>query len=567
MTRAALFLSFSALAIAGQATSAQQASISGVILTGDAAGRPIARAVVTLAGATLRPSLVTMTDAAGRFTFPGLPAGQFTLTAAKTAYIPMAYGQTSPGRGSGLPVSVTEGQQVRDLSWKLPRGGVITGRLSDDRGTPMRDAPIVLMQYRMTDDGRALQAVPGVWPRTERDGSYRAIGLLPGEYFVSALPPGGYVYIPEPFIPSGGEVRQVSAAELQWALKELAGPSGAPEPPPGPAVTYTRMFYPGTTDPAAASPVALGLGEERGGVDIALRLLRSARIEGRVVGPDGQPVDRPRISMSGSSAQGPGSTFTRRNLTPGSYTITAHGANNTLWGRVTLDVNGEDMLNVEIKLGPSASVAGRILFESSSKPAPADASAVRLALRPSAGLPPVAAAAAGTFTLAGAEPGRYRLQAFMPVAPGSPAGSGWVLKSAILNGRDVTDEPFDIGAGEQISGVVVTFTDRPTELTGALSDAIGRPAPGFYVVVFPADRKQWNPGSRRLPAPARATSDGTFRFAGLPPGTYYMAAATEIDQTDLADTAFLEALAETAATVTLAEGERKKQDIQFRGGS
>jgi hypothetical protein len=268
--------------------------------------------------------------------------------------------------------------------------------------------------------------------------------------------------------------------------------------------------------------------------------------------------------MSGSSTSAPGSTFSRRNLTPGRYTITAHGANNTLWGRVALDVNGVDLLDVEIKLALSASVSGRILFESSSKPGPTDASSVRVMLRPSgSGLLPVAAAASGTFTSVGVEPGRYRLHATVLATAGAPAGPGWSLKSAMLNGRDITDELFEIGDAEQITGVVVTFTDRPAELTGVLQDATGQPAPGFYVVVFPADRKQWSQGSRRMPAPVRSAADGAFRFAGLPAGAYYLAAVTSVDQADLADAAFLQELSRAAVSVTVAEGERTVQNLKF----
>ena len=564
MTRAILVVGLVSAALSALPISTQQGSISGVILSGDADGRPVARAVVTLTGATLRPSLVAVADAAGRFTFSGLPAGHFTVIATKSTYLPMAYGQATPGRGAGLPITLAEGQQVTGLSWKIPRAGVISGRVLDDRGQPMRDAPIVLMQYRQSEDGRSLEAVPGARPLTDSAGAYRATGILPGEYYVSALPPGGYVYLPEPFVPVGEEARQVGAAELQWALKELKGPFGAAEPAPGPNVTYTRMFFPGTPDAVDATPVVLTLGEERRGVDILMRLLRSARIEGRVVGPDGQPVERPRISMSGASTSAPGSTFARRNLPPGKYTITVHGARETLFGRVTVDLNGEDVLGVEIKLAPSASVSGRVTFESASGQAPSDASSVRISLRPNRSiLIQVPAAANGTFTLAGPEPGRYRLHAAMTTAPGAPSGSSWVLKSAMLNGRDVTDEPFEIGPGERVSDVVVTLTDRPTELTGVLQDTTGQPAPGFYVVVFPTDPKQWIQGSRRLPSPARAASDGAFRFAGLPVGVYHLAAVTTIDQADLSDVAFLREMSRAAVTVTVTDGERTIQNLRF----
>jgi protocatechuate 3,4-dioxygenase beta subunit len=544
----------------------QQGSIAGVILSGEP-GRPVARAVVTLSGATLRPTLVAITDAQGRFAFPGLAAGQYTATASKTTYISMAYGQTTAGRGSGLPITLNEGQQLTGLTWSIPRGAVITGRIVDDRGLPMRDVSIVMMHYRLVDGERTLQSFPCcVWPQSGSDGTYRVYGLLPGEYVVSALPPsGGYVYLPEPFVPGGSEARQASVAEVQWALKELAAPTGSPEPAAGPDVVYTRHYFPGTTDQARATPVVLTAGEERGGIDFAMKMLPSARIEGRVVGPDGQPVERPQVSMAGSSTSAPGSTFVRRNLTPGRYTISARGANNALWGRVTVDVNGQDVLGLEIKLEPSATVSGRIVFESSQNAAAPNVTSVRVSLRPApSGLPQVAAQPAGTFNIAGPDPGRYRLHASIAAAPGAPPGQGWILKSVTLNGRDVSDEPFPIAAGQQIDGVVVTFTDRPTELTGTLFDSTGKPAPGFYVVAFSTDRARWIQGSRRLPAPVRAATDGSFRFAGLPAGTYHLAAVTAIDPADLADVRLLEDLARAAVTVTIADGQQARQDLRFK---
>jgi hypothetical protein len=255
----------------------------------------------------------------------------------------------------------------------------------------------------------------------------------------------------------------------------------------------------------------------------------------------------------------------RRNLTPGRYTISARGANNALWGRVTVDVNGQDVLGLEIKLEPSATVSGRIVFESSQNAAAPNVTSVRVSLRPApSGLPQVAAQPAGTFNIAGPDPGRYRLHASIAAAPGAPPGQGWILKSVTLNGRDVSDEPFPIAAGQQIDGVVVTFTDRPTELTGTLFDSTGKPAPGFYVVAFSTDRARWIQGSRRLPAPVRAATDGSFRFAGLPAGTYHLAAVTAIDPADLSDHRLLEDLARAAVTVTIADGQQARQDLRFK---
>ena len=106
---------------------------------------------------------------------------------------------------------------------------------------------------------------------------------------------------------------------------------------------------------------------------------------------------------------------------------------------------------------------------------------------------------------------------------------------------------------------------RATELSGTLLDSAGRPASGYYVVVFPKEESLWAQGSRRLPAPARAATNGTFKFAGLPPGTYCIAAHTNVDAADLADAAFLKQLVASATTITLGEGEKKVQDLKIGG--
>jgi hypothetical protein len=172
-------------------------------------------------------------------------------------------------------------------------------------------------------------------------------------------------------------------------------------------------------------------------------------------------------------------------------------------------------------------------------------------------------AADGTFTISGMDPGAYRMAPTITPARGTGPGTPWILKSAMLNGRDLADVPVDIRAGEQITDVVVTFTDRHSELAGTLFDAAGQPAPGFYVVAIPPDEALWAPGTRRMPAPARAATNGSFRFAGLPPGNYILAAVTSVDQEDLGDATFVRRLVNGGVRVTLAEGERRTQDVRF----
>jgi hypothetical protein len=46
-----------------------------------------------------------------------------------------------------------------------------------------------------------------------------------------------------------------------------------------------------------------------------------------------------------------------------------------------------------------------------------------------------------------------------------------------VKGKDVLDFPLDIGPGEEIADVVLTFTDATQQVGGTLQDATGRPRP------------------------------------------------------------------------------------------
>ena len=67
--------------------------ITGVVTT-EGAGTPVRRARVTLSGPEVRGGRSTITNDEGQFTFAALPAGRFTITAAKPGYVDLLYGAT-----------------------------------------------------------------------------------------------------------------------------------------------------------------------------------------------------------------------------------------------------------------------------------------------------------------------------------------------------------------------------------------------------------------------------------------------------------------------------------------
>jgi len=158
----------------------------------------------------------------------------------------------------------------------------------------------------------------------------------------------------------------------------------------------------------------------------------------------------------------------------------------------------------------------------------------------------------GTVTLGGFGPGQYLLRA--------DNIEGWVFRSALYNGRDLSTSPVDLRAN--ISGIVLTFNESAIGVTGVVRTARGEPDASATVAVFPTDPTLWvdygvNP---RLLKTVRSAKDGRYRILPLPPGEYYVVALSDEDAADWPDPRLLERLTGTAERVTLA-GDTVKQDL------
>jgi hypothetical protein len=542
---------------------------------------------------------MTVTDDAGRFRIANLPAANYSVSATKPGFVTTYYGGKRPGRGPGVPVALAEGQQVT-VAMKMMRGAVVTGTITDATGRPAQQSQVQALQYQTIGGERVLRPAYGfsfLGSATDDRGVYRLFGLPPGEYLIAATVRS-----------TTGELRATSAAEIAWA-RSLAQPAtgatvggvapGAAAPPArSQAVGYASVYFPGTVDPASATTISLAAGEERTGVDIALQMVPTARIEGTVVDSEGRVATSAQVTLLPKSIVGDafltmpratssGGRFVVAGVAPGTYALTARGRGAgpagppaggrgasppTLWAMSEITVSGEDLSNLELRLEPGLAIPGRVEFQSEAGQKPPNFTSVRPSLGPwqtgagpsvSITVPSVPVDAEGKFRFPSVVPGRYQASGYLSVLNRDQTPP-WVMKSVTAGGQDVTDAPLEIRPRDEPPEIVITFTDKVTEISGTLFDAAGRPNSDLSIIMFSANRQFWRQGSSRI-RPVRPASDGKFKLAGLPPGEYYLAAVTDYEYTDLYDASFLDQLTAGAFKVTLGEGEKKVQDIRMGG--
>jgi hypothetical protein len=272
----------------------------------------------------------------------------------------------------------------------------------------------------------------------------------------------------------------------------------------------------------------------------------------------------------GSATVAANGLFSYPALPPGRYAITARSPGNVpsaaapLWALTEVFAGGDDIA-ASLVLQPGMSVSGRVAFSGVAAP-PATMSALRVGLTNAVpggvalGVSTQTVNAEGAFSVNGAPPGRYLLTVGAP-----PPNSGWFVRSALVAGADALDVPFTIDPGRNVDNVVVTYTDKPTELAGTLQTPAGDPTADYFIIVFSADRAFWTPSSRRS-VMTRPASSGAYLVKNLPPGEYCVAAVTDVEQGAWWDPEFLaELLKASPLRVTLAESEKKTLNLRVGG--
>lgn len=557
--------------------------ITGRVLAADS-GRPVKRARVSINAAEIQGGRGLLTDDTGVFDFADLPAGRYTLSVSKSGFISLSYGQRRPLM-AGTPLQLGEGQQIKGIDFRLPRGGVISGRVLNEEGEPVVGANVRILRYQYQQGDRRLS--PAGSGQTDDRGQYRVWGLMPGDYYVNALTrgggPGGFG--PGGFGPGGGGPGGFGPGGARGGRGGGFGPGGDPGGAGGPGgpggddqeqLNYAPTYYPGVTAVEEARAITVGISQEVSDVNFNLQLVRTSRITGHVTNPDGSAAWSGNVNLTNDGAGRGGQigmnygsrigwdgTFTLANVPPGRYMLRARasdGNDSSLFAVQPLTVDGSDVSDLMVMLNTGATIRGTVTFLPGSSPPP-DPTQFRITAPPtdnsSFGPQPNARLDKdGNFTLSGVPAGLHLFRS-------AGGGRGWTLKSVVVGARDVTDTPIEIRGGQTLTNVSIVFTDVQNEISGTITTVEGTPMSEYTVLAFPTDSSLWRPQARQIMT-ARPDQTGKYRIRGLPPGEYYLATVDPAEQGEWFEPAYLDEHRAGAARLTLGDGDVETQDFKLK---
>jgi hypothetical protein len=497
-------------------TAPATASVTGQIKIGETPARGVAVALLS-ADRRATPEAQTSaqtratTDADGRYKFANLPAGNFRVMVLSPGYI--VFGNSELVR-NGQRLTLKDGEAVERIDFTLTRGGVITGKVTSNTNRPIIGEPITLTTLDDSGQQAPFNAPEGVSLRTDDRGVYRAYGLPPGKYLVSA------------------------------------GRGNAQGGPPGFTAnrTYQRTFHPEATEEANATPVTVEAGKEVTDVDIRMASIETFVAAGRVIEAEtGKPIAGVLIAHNSVRSGGrggqiplpqmPGGTsgnegeFRIEGLARGKYSVyVAPDAQNPLTSEyysepATFEIATTDVTGLEIRLQRGASINGIIVLDGATDPNVLANVRISAFSRGGGGRGgnAVPVAPNGLFRVAGLAPGRVSLNVSEANNPG-PFSGLQVLRiekdgAELQSGLEVTQ-------GEQVTGVRIHVAYGTSVIRGGVKVEGGTLTQGLRLMVMARRTDGASSGGRGGGGmmPAQVDAQGQFQIERLVPGTYEVTA-------------------------------------------
>lgn len=570
-----------------QAAPARQGAVAGASVEGVVVDRITGAAIpgiaVEMTGivATRVETYTTTSDKSGRFLLKSLPPGTaYWLTADASSrehrYLPVVFGQRGIS-GPGTQITLQPNQQLNDARLALIPTGTITGRILDEKGKPVERTFVQAIgpSYNGGPWARDLYAlqgphvnVTGSAPTNSR-GEYRITGLAPGQYYVSV---------------SGRGAGRMAPLQIKIGVPDNDSTG-----------YYASVYFPGTLDPWAASPIDLHAGATIDNPDIQLIPVRYRRVRGVVIDDaTGARVSSAQILMVARNAPpdslygAPMDTnkgmFEIDSVVPGAYFLVAFADENghTWTGRVAIDVAGEPLENVTVRIRPGFDISGRILADPPGDAGDIDFARLNVTLRPNAPsdpgfLPDTIRQPKVTVSHEGpALPGTVDIHLWsglrMPAVIGAIESSGafrlrnfpsWdysvevstsienaYVKSIRLGDLDILNDGLHID-GPPSGNLEITIGANAGSLDGRVVSERSEPMENIRTILVPVAMSQ-NRGD--LFKTAWTDAKGDFHIDGIPPGDYKLFAWEQVEDGAWRDPEFLRLYQTRGTPVHIREG-------------
>jgi len=484
-------------------------------------GEPVRKASLTLEPTAKGEPVSAAAGLDGKFLFPEVPAGVYRLIVRKEGFAEVTIGRRNGPPGLREPLSFAAGDRKTAYTVKLTPLGVITGRVLDTDGDPIRGIPVAALSYHYTSKGREFREVRT--GATNDLGQYRIFDLNPGKYFVRTSP------------------RNPMRVRTKSDDAEF----------------YMSHYYPGIPEPRGATMIEVQPGREVSGIEFSLPKTRYANISGRINLPEGasnvsiglMSATDTGTSTSTTSLEGKDGKFQLNGVAPGqlhvigSYVISGlrHSAS------LPVQVAYDDISGIELNPIAPMDVPGIIRIEGTST---TKLSEVHIALEGPGRNVTAVVDEQGRLAFRTVEPGLYRIN------PGSY--SNLYLKSVGWGTTDVTDSEIDLRNGlPPRSEVTVALSAEGGEITGSVRDDEQKPATGIVALVPTSGHR--SPPFFKF---ANVTDSGTYTLRGIAPGSYKIYAWDTVDRNAVMhDPTFLGQFESAAKTVEVGKSEKKTLDL------
>lgn len=479
--------------------------------------------------------LYAITDAAGHFSIARISPGRYNLEVRRAGYLTARYGQGQQPDRRGAVFTLAASQKISDLLFRLQRTAVISGRVQDEDGEPIRDLNVEAFRRTIVGGKPKIEA--------QRPGSTNDLG----EYRIFDLPPGRYL---------------IRASGTRGASFEDSGPN------------YPATYFPGTTEIARASAIEVKSGDEVPGIDIVIAPRPSNqtfKIHGHVLNSipghtDGMTVVMaiPRDNEEIESRQQfenmhpvEKGEFEIKGLAPGEYKVTAvlftRGKART--ATQTVNVVATDVEDVSLVLTRGVDIPGRVTLEGKAAAAATDAAVVLITQ--SEGMfnngTDADVQSDGSFVLNEVGDGSYAIEVASSCAE-------CYLKSARANGLDLLDQGVEVGSAGAPTSISIVYSSNSGVVNGTVVAKDDLPSPGALVVLVP-DRASHRRRDRYLEA--KTDQYGRFEIRGVPPGHYRAYAWESVSGDAYKDPDFLKPFESDAESLDVSENDRKSVQLKL----